>query len=134
MSTTARISMIALFCITFFAAVPAFSVTLPESNPKFKGKMVVNKTMVSSGYPQGSMTFHSNGSLTYTGYPSFIACKTWQIEPNGRLRREFTDSHTGTTVEVTAFWELLSHSGNTLQVSQTSNNSQGPTTVTVTIK
>ncbi len=134
MNTTARISMIALFCMTFFAATPAFSVTLPEAAPKFTGRIVVNKTMVSSGYPNGSMTFHSNGSMTCTGYPAFVTCKTWQIEPDGRLRREFTDSHTGKTVEVVAIWKLLSQSGNTLQVQQTSNNSDVATTVTVTIK
>ncbi|SJZ98768.1 hypothetical protein SAMN02745119_02235 [Trichlorobacter thiogenes] len=134
MKTTARISIVALFCMTFFAAAPAFSVTLPEAAPKFTGRIVVNKTMVSSGYPNGSMTFNSNGSLTCTNYPSFIGCKHWQIQHDGTLRREFTDSHTGKTVEVVAIWKLLSQSGNTLQVQQTSNNSDVATTVTVTIK
>lgn len=62
------------------------------------------------------------------------ACKRWQVQQDGTLQREFTDSHTGKTFEVVAVWKLLSKSGNTLQVQQTSNNSEGATAMTVTIR
>lgn len=64
--------------------------------------MVSGKTMVSSGYANGSMTFNSNGTLTCTNYPAFVSCKRWQVQQDGTLQREFTDSHTGKTVEVVA--------------------------------
>lgn len=102
--------------------------------PQFTRQMVSGKTMVSSGYANGSMTFNNNGTLTCTNYPAFVACKRWQVQQDGTLRREFTDSHTGKTVEVVATWKLLGKSANTLQVQQTSNNSDGATTVTVTIQ
>ncbi len=102
--------------------------------PHFTHQMVAGKTMVSSGYPTGTMTFHSNGTLTCTNYPAFVGCKNWRVLSDGTLRRDFTDSHTGQLVEVQAFWKLVSRSDNTLQVQQTSNNSNGVTSVTVTIQ
>jgi len=128
------ISLITLFAMTMVSAAPAQSATLPEKNLAFDAGMVYGATMVSSGYPNGSMTFNANGSLSCSNYPAFVQCKSWQITPGGQLLREFTDSHTGTSVEVKASWKLLGKSGGTLQVSQTSSNSQGATVLTVTVR
>jgi len=128
------ITLFALLCMTASVGVAQAVDLLAPSAPKFTTAMVSGKTMVSSGYDKGSMTFHSNGRLTCTNYPGFVKCKSWEVQPDGVLRREFTDSHTGVTVEVKAYWQLLSRSGTTLQVNQTSSNSSGPTTVTVTIQ
>lgn len=129
-----RIALVALSCVVATSGIAAAESLLNPSNQKFTNAMVSGKTMVSSGYPTGSMTFNSNGSLTCSNYPAFISCKSWEVQPGGVLRREFTDSHTGATVEVKAYWQLLGWSGNSLQVQQTSSNSTGPTTLTVTIK
>jgi hypothetical protein len=126
----------ALLALAYTAATCSISIAAGFFNPpatEFTTESVSGKTMVSSGYPNGSMTFNSNGSLTCTNYPAFVSCKNWKIQ-DGTLRREFIDSHTGSPVEVVAFWKLLSRSDNTLQVQQTSNNSTGATTVTVTIQ
>ena len=128
------ITLFALLCTMVTSGIASAEGILSPPAPKFTANMVSGKTMVSSGYDKGTMTFHSNGSLTCTNYPSFVKCKSWKVQPDGVLRREFTDSHTGATVEVKAYWQLLSRSGNTLQVNQTSSNSSGPTTVTVTIQ
>lgn len=106
----------------------------PQPDLRFTVKSVTGKSMVSSGYPNGTMTFNSNGSLTCTNYPVFIGCKSWQIQSDGTLIRKFTDSHTGIGMEVEATWKLLSRSGNTLQVQQTSSNSGGGSVITVTIQ
>lgn len=127
------IALFTLLCPLIFAGI-ASALDVAAQPLKFTTAMVSGKTMVSSGYPAGSMTFNSNGSLTCTNYPTFINCKSWQVQPDGTLSREFTDSHGGTTVEVRAYWTLVSKSGNSLQVSQTSNNSSGTSTVTVTIQ
>lgn len=129
-----RIALVALSCVVATSGIAAAESLLNPSSQKFTNALVSGTTMVSSGYPTGSMTFNSNGSLTCSNYPAFVSCKRWEVQPDGVLRREFTDSHTGTTVEVKAYWQLLSRSGNTLQVQQTSSNSTGPTTLTVTIK
>lgn len=133
MKTNLRIAALTLICMTVTTGI-AMAVLSPPAPPKFTREMVSGKTMVSSGYPNGTMTFNSNGSLTCTNYPAFVTCKSWQIEPDGSLHREFTDSHTGTATEVRAYWKLLSNNGSTLQVSQTSNNSAGATTLTVTYR
>lgn len=129
-----RIALVALICAVATSGIAAAENLLSPPSSKFTNALVSGKTMVSSGYPTGSMTFNSNGSLTCSNYPAFISCKSWEVQPGGVLRREFTDSHTGATVEVKAYWQLLSRSGNTLQVQQTSSNSTGPSTVTVTIQ
>ncbi|QOX77973.1 hypothetical protein FY034_03120 [Trichlorobacter lovleyi] len=129
-----RIALVALSCAVATSGIAAAESLLSPPSSKFTKPLVSGKTMVSSGYPTGSMTFNSNGSLTCSNYPAFVSCKRWEVQPDGVLRREFTDSHTGTTVEVKAYWQLLSRSGNTLQVQQTSSNSTGPSTVTVTIQ
>ncbi|NJD38080.1 MAG: hypothetical protein FIA89_07115 [Geobacter sp.] len=128
-------ALFALSCLTTVGAIAT-----AEANPLKPGEqvftkaMVVGKTMASSGYPGGTMTFNSNGTLTCVNYPAVINCKSWQIDPDGRLHREFIDSHTGTPVEVRAYWKLLANNGATLQVSQTSNNSPGETTLTVSYR
>lgn len=121
---------------TFGSSAAAVENPRPFFSPqqiRFHQKNVAGKTMVSSGYDKGSMTFNSNGVLTCTNYPSNITCKKWEVLSDGTLRREFTDNHTGTTVEIIAVWKLLSQSDKTLQVEQTSNNSNGVTNITVTI-
>ena len=124
-----------LSCLTtFIGAASAEAGPLKPGELGFTRAMVAGKTMSSSGYPNGTITFNTNGSLTCTNYPSFVTCKNWQIDLNGKLQREFTDSHTGTAAEVIAYWKLLSNNGATLQVSQTSNNSTGETTLTVTYR
>lgn len=130
------ISLLALICTVVIGNIAAAESFLVSSSgaQKFTRQMVSGKTMVSSGYANGSMTFNNNGTLTCTNYPAVVGCKSWQVQQDGTLQREFTDSHTGKTVEVVAIWKLLSKSGNTLQVQQTSNNSVGVTTVTVTIQ
>lgn len=133
MHSAARIALIALFSMTACAGIA--SAEPPVGNGlRFTKKMVSGKTMVSSGYSQGSMTFERHHSLTCVGYPSFVVCKTWKIEPDGALHREFTDSHSGSEVTVWARWQLLSQNGSILQVRQTSSNSSEVTTLTVTIK
>ncbi len=125
----------AVLAITMVAAsLAAAENFFSPGAPHFTHQMVAGKTMVSSGYPTGTMTFHSNGTLTCTNYPAFVGCKNWRVLSDGTLRRDFTDSHTGQLMEVQAFWKLVSQSGNTLQVQQTSNNSNGVTSVTVTIQ
>lgn len=84
--------------------------------------------------PTTGMFFGANGSLMCNNYPAVIQCKSWEIEPGGQLLRTFTDSHTGTPVEVKTYWTLLSKSGETLQVSQTSSNNQGATILTVMVR
>jgi hypothetical protein len=128
------ISLLVLTCTVAVSSIAAAESFFSPGAPQFSSQLVSGKTMVSSGYPNGSMTFNSNGSLTCTNYPAFVSCKRWQVQQDGTLQREFTDSHTGKTVEVVAIWKLLSKSGNTLQVQQTSNNSEGATAVTVTIQ
>ncbi len=135
MQTCRGIILITLFAITMLSAIPAQSVTLPDGKKlAFDAVMVYGSTMVSSGYPDGSMTFGGNGNLICNNYPAFVQCKSWEITPDGQLLREFIDSHTGTPVEVRAYWRLLSKSGSTLQVRQTSNNSQGESILTVTVR
>lgn len=129
MKTRLTIGILSLFCI-----IAGFGSAQAEAL-LFTNDMVSGKTMTSSGYSQGTMTFHTNGSLTCNGYPEVIKCKNWQITQNGILRREFTDSHTGTVMEVQADWKLLTQpANNSFQAQQTSNNSSGTTTVTVTVR
>lgn len=137
-----RIAFSIIFCTIIYSSMAAAvdnPFLPPPLNPQsgtthFSVKTVSGKTMVSSGFPNGSMTFNSNGSLTCTNYPAFVKCKNWQIQKDGTLLRRFTDSHTGTVQEVEAIWKLLSGSKSTLQVQQTSSNSEGAAMVTVTIQ
>lgn len=133
MNTQLRIASLVLVCLTLTSGI-ALAITGSPAPLNFTREMVAGKTMVSSGYPNGSMTFNTNGSLTCTNYPAFVTCKSWQIEPDGKLHREFTDSHTGTTMEVRAYWKLLSNNGTTLHVSQTSNNSTSESSLVVTYR
>ena len=134
MNAKLRIIALTLICMTVTAGTALAGPDNPLGSLKFTKEMVSGKTMSSSGYPNGTITFNTNGSMTCTNYPAFVTCKSWQIEPDGSLHREFTDSHTGSLVEVRAYWKLLSNNGSTLQVSQTSNNSTGETTLTVTYR
>jgi hypothetical protein len=137
MKTGAVIRLVTLFAMIMLSVIPAQSVTLPDGLGKklaFDIGMVYGATMVSSGYPNGSMFFGADGSLSCNNYPAAVQCKSWEITSNGQLLRTFTDSHTGAPVEVKAYWKLLSKSGSTLQVSQTSSNSPGETIVTVTVR
>lgn len=130
------ITLLALACTVATSGITAAATMLfsPPASPVFTQNMVLRKTMISDKFPSGTMTFHNGGTLTCANYPSFIDCKRWYIDPDGRLRREFTDRHTGKVVEVTAYWKLLNQSGNSLNVEQTSSNSTGTTLVTVTIQ
>ncbi len=128
-------SLLALSCLN--AIIGTTSVEASPLKPGelgFTRAMVAGKTMSSSGYPNGTITFNTNGSMTCSNYPAFVTCKSWRIDLNGKLQREFTDAHTGAATEVIAHWKLLSNNGATLQVSQTSNNSTGETTLTVTYR
>lgn len=128
------IALVALSCSISSIDIAQAIELFDSQAHKFTPAMVSGKTMVSSGYANGTMTFNSNGSLTCINYPAVISCKSWQIQPDGRLLREFTDNHTGATVEVRAYWQLLNQSGNTLQVNQTSNNADGSINVTVIVQ
>ena len=128
------ITLFALLCTIATSGIASAESILSPPAPKFTVKMVSGKTMVSSGFPTGTMTFNGNGSLTCANYPAFIKCKSWEVQPNGVLRREFTDSHTGSTTEVLAYWQLQSRTGTILEINQTSNNAEGSTHVTVTIQ
>lgn len=127
------LTLFVLLCMVLSGGIATAETIFSPGTPQFTRQMVTGKTMVSSGYPTGSMTFNSNGTLTCANYPVFVSCKRWEVQPDGVLRREFTDSHTGQLVEVQAFWKLISRSGNTLEVQQSSSNSSGATSVTVTI-
>lgn len=131
------ISFITLFAMTMLSAIPAQSVTLPDGPGRrlvFDMGTVYGATMTSAEYPNGSMFFHGDRSLICSNYPAVVQCKSWEITPGGGLRLEFIDSRSGTPVEVKVNWKLLSKSGTTLQVSQSSSNSQGETILTVTYR
>ena len=55
----------------------------------FTTELVSTKSMISSGFPKGYFTFNVDGTLTCTGYPAFVTCRTWKIEPDGTLLRQF---------------------------------------------
>ena len=128
-----RITALILICMTVTTGI-AMSDPLKPGEGGFTRAMLAGKTVSSSGYPKGTITFNSNGSMTCTNYPLSVTCVSWQINLDGKLQREFTDSYTGTKKEVIARWKLLSNNGATLQVNQTSNNSTGETTITVTYR
>lgn len=101
---------------------------------RFNKKMVAGKSMVSSGYPGGTIKFNSDGTLTCTNYPKVVSCLTWKIDNSGLLHRDFLDTRNVPAFTVKAVWKLTVKKGNELQVDQTSNNSPAVTPLTVTIQ
>lgn len=124
-----------LWCLTASCAVAG---TVPilsgVSNLRFTSDMVSGKTMVSSGYTKGSVTFNADGTLTCVDYPSFVKCKSWKIDSDGSILRTFDDTSTGTPTGVKAWWRLLKNNGTSFDVSQTSTNSTGATALTITCR
>lgn len=124
-----------LCCLTASAAGAAgLPAVKSASSPAFTAEMVSGKTMVSSAYTSGTVTFNPDGTLTCVNYPAFVTCKSWRIESDGRILRKFDDTRNGKTTEVTAWWQLLKNNGTSFDVSQTSSNSAGVTAITVTYK
>lgn len=118
-------------------AVSSFSFAAgnqPSGPLRFHTETVTGKTMVSSGYPNGSMTFNRGGTLTCSNYPKEVTCLTWKVENDGKLHREFLDTRSVPAFKVQAVWTLKSKNGNALQVDQTSNNSPTATPLSVIIK
>ena len=125
-----------LFCFLTTTAVAANNPRLSVSGatPVFTSEMVSGKTMVSSGYSKGTVTFNLGGSLTCTDYPTFITCKTWEITSDGTILRIFNDTRDGVTTEIKAWWKLQQNNGTSYAVIQTSSNSAGETSLTITCK
>lgn len=122
----------ALFCMITSAGI-ASEVTTPDKL-SFTKEMVSGKSMVSSGYPKGFITFNSDSTLTCNGYPSVVECKNWSIEADGTIVRNFIDKKSGTPASVRAVWKLTKNKGKSFDVEQTSNNSAVKSYVTVSYK
>lgn len=129
-----RATLLTLACIVVSTTHSFAKDNQPSGALRFHTKTVAGTTMVSSGYPSGSMTFSNGGTLTCNNYPKEVTCLTWKVESDGKLHREFLDTRSVPAFKVQAVWTLKSKNGNLLQVDQTSNNSPAVTPLTVTIK
>jgi hypothetical protein len=106
----------------------------PKQKMSFTKEMVSGKTMVSSGYNKGSVTFNPDGTLTCSGYPPVVACKTWQLDADGTIVRLFDDNSGTKPVGVRAVWRLVKNNGSSFTVDQTSSNSKVTSSITVSYK
>ena len=106
----------ALFCMIS-------SVCIASVETSFTKEMVSGKSMVSSGYTKGYITFNSDSTLTCTGYPNVVECKNWSVESDGTIVRYFADNSSGKPILVRAVWKLIKNNGTSFDVGQTSNNS-----------
>jgi hypothetical protein len=66
-----RIALVALSCAVATSGIAAAENLFSPPGPQFTNALVSGKIMVSSGYPTGSMTFNSNGSLDLQQLPRF---------------------------------------------------------------
>jgi len=71
-----KITLLTLACVAVSTFACAASDNQLSGALGFDTKTVVVTTMVSSGYPNGSMTFSSDGALTCTNYPKEVTCLT----------------------------------------------------------
>ncbi len=115
------ITTVALLSMVAGAAV--VSAEPKQTDTSFTKEMVSGKTMVSSAYKAGSVTFNEGGTLTCNGYPKVVECKTWEIDPDGAIVRYFVDNSSGAPKPVRAVWKLIKNNGTSFRVIQTSSNS-----------
>ncbi len=116
------------------ASVAIASEDTSTNKQSFTMEMISGKSMVSSGYPKGFITFKSDSTLVCNGYPSVVECKDWNIEPDGTIVRNFIDKKSGKPTSVRAVWKLLKNKGKSFDVEQTSNNSAVKSYVSVSYK
>ncbi len=123
------ITTVALLSMVAGAAV--VSAEPKQTDTSFTKEMVSGKTMVSSAYKAGSVTFNEGGTLTCNGYPKVVECKTWEIDPDGAIVRYFVDNSSGAPKPVRAVWKLIKNNGTSFRVTQTSSNSDKTSEITV---
>ncbi len=126
------IGVAALLCMMASAGI--VSASPAQSNASFTDEMVSGRSMVSSGYGTGTVTFNPDGSLTCTGYPAVIVCKTWNLDSDGTIVRYFEDNSGKEPKVVRAVWRLVKNNELSFEVNQTSNNSDKTTAIRVSYR